>query len=447
LNIRNLKKSKILNSGFNRRDFIKTSTGAGLYVAASGYGSTFSDYALQRPVRIGFVGVGGRGMGILKVALTIEGVEIPVICDIVEERVARAQNLVQDAGQPKPKGYTGPEDYKKIAELNNLDAIYTATPIELHTPIMLAALRGGKYGGTEMPACTEYDQAWELVEASEKAGKPCMLMENYVYMRNVKMVLVMAQLGMFGALTHCECGYQHDARYAGFGPGGKLLWRALGGQTNNNPYPTHAIGPIAQWLNINRGNRFEYLVSMSSRAVGQNYYANKKFGPDNPAAKMKYAAGDVNTSLIQTHDGITITLYYDTKNPRPQDWIYRIQGTKGIYSGTLNKIYLEDISPKPDQWEPIDKYQEKYEHPLWKKYGLVAESSGHGGGDYLCFRDFVQAIRNQVQTPIDVYDTVTWSIITKLTEESVANKSRPVDFPDYTRGKWQTRKPATIDEI
>lgn len=437
---------KTNKSGLTRRRFIKTSAGAGLYIAAAGYGTSAASCASQRPARIGFVGVGGRGMGMLRVALSIEGVEVTAVCDIVKEKVERAQRLVEEAGQPKPQGFTGPEDYKRLAELKNLDAVYTATPIDLHTPIMLAALRAGKYGGTEMPACTEYDQASELVEASEKSGKPCMLMENYVYMRNVKMILVMNRLGMFGDLTHCECGYQHDARYAGFGPKGEMLWRALGGKVNNNPYPTHAIGPIAQWLNINRGNRFEYLVSMSSRALGQNYYAAKKFGPDHPAAKMKYAAGDVNTSLIQTHDGITVTLYYDTKNPRPPDWIYRIQGTKGIYSGTLNKIYLEDISPKPHEWEAIDKYQEQYDHPLWKKFGAIAESSGHGGGDYICFRDFAEAIRNGSDTPIDVYDTATWSIITKLTEESVAGKSRPVDFPDYTNGKWQTRKPIAIEK-
>ena len=431
-------------SELTRRRFVKTGLGAGLYVAAAGYGVSASGCAPDRPVRIGFVGVGGRGMGMLKVALALEGVEITAVCDIVEEKVARAQRLVEAAGQPKPRGFTGPVDYKKLAELDNLDAVYTATPIDLHTPVMLAALRAGKYGGTEMPACTQYDQASELVETSEKTGKPCMLMENYTYMRNVKMILVMNQLGMFGDLTHCECGYQHDARYAGFGPNGEMLWRALGGKINNNPYPTHAIGPIAQWLNINRGARFEYLVSMSSRAIGQNYYASKKFGPDHPAATMKYASGDVNTSLIQTSNGITVTLYYDTKNPRPADWIYRIQGTKGIYSGTLNKIYLEDLSPKPHEWEAIDTYQAKYDHPLWKKYGAIAESSGHGGGDYLCFRDFAEAIRNGTDTPIDVYDTATWSIITKLTEESVAGKSRPVDFPDYTRGKWQSRKPEII---
>ncbi len=436
---------KTKNSSLSRRNFVKTTAGAGVYIAAAGYGNLAASCTFRRPVRIGFVGVGGRGMGMLKVALSIEGVEIPAVCDIIEEKVARAQRLVEAAGQPKPKGFTGPEDYKKLAELNNLDAVYTATPIDLHTPIMLATMRAGKYGGTEMPACTEYDQAWELVETSEKTGKPCMLMENYTYMRNVKMVLVMARLGMFGDLTHCECGYQHDARYASYGPGGKMLWRAYSGQRNNNPYPTHAIGPVAQWLDINRGNRFEYLVSMSSRSLGQNYYAAKKFGPDHPGAKMKYAMGDVNTSLIQTHDGITVTLYYDTKNPRPADWIYRIQGTKGIYSGTLNKIYLDDLSPTPHKWEAIDKYKEEYDHPLWKEYGTIAESTGHGGGDYLCFRDFAQAIHDGSQTPIDVYDTATWSIITKLTEESVANKSRPVDFPDFTNGKWQTRKPMTIE--
>jgi predicted dehydrogenase len=435
---------KTEKSGLNRRKFIKTSAEAGLFLAATGYGISAPGCTSQNPVRIGFVGVGGRGMGILKVALSLEGVRITAVCDIIQERVERAQRLVEAAGQPKPKGFTGPEDYKRLAELSDLDAVYTATPPVLHTPVMLAALRAGKYGGTEMPACTEYDQAWELVEASEKSGKACMLMENYAYLRNVKMVMVMNQLGMFGDLTHCECGYQHDARYAGFGPKGEMLWRALGGKVDSNPYPTHAIGPVAQWLNINRGARFEFLVSMSSRALGENYYAAKKFGSDHPAAKMKYAAGDVNTSLIRTNDGVTVTLYYDTKNPRPMDWIYRIQGTKGIYSGTLNKIYLEDISPKPDAWEAIDTYQEKYDHPLWKKYGDKAESSGHGGSDYLCFRDFTEAVRAGSETPIDVYDTVTWSIITKLTAESVANKSRPVDFPDFTRGKWLNRKPVVI---
>jgi len=340
---------KMKTSEINRRDFIKTTSGAGLYLATglAGVGAACSS---ERPVRIGFVGVGGRGTGMLKVALSMEGVEIAAVCDIIPERVERAQRLVEQAGQPKPKAFTGAEDYKRIADMNGLDAIYSATPMNLHIHVMLSAMRGGKYGGCEMLDFTGIEQAWELVETSEKTGKPCMLMENYTYRRNVKMVLAMTRLGLFGDLTHCECGYQHDSRYASYGPNGEMLWRASYHKSDGNPYPTHAIGPIAQWLNINRGNRFEYLVSMSSRALGRNHYAAKKFGSDHPGAKIKHTQGDVNTSLIQTHDGITVTLYYDTSNPRPMDWIYRIQGTEGIYSGTLDKIYLEDSSPKAHQW-------------------------------------------------------------------------------------------------
>ncbi|MDD4190057.1 MAG: Gfo/Idh/MocA family oxidoreductase [Mangrovibacterium sp.] len=432
-------------TGFDRRKFMMAGTGAVLFLAVAGLSGLGAVRVPERLVRIGFVGVGARGTAMLKVALSVDGVEIPAVCDIVPEKVERAQRLVEQAGHPRPKGFKGPEDYKKLAGLNDLDAVYTATPFHLHTPVMLAAMNAGKYGGTEMPACSEYDQAWELVETSEKTGKPCMLMENYAYMQHVMMVLHMVRKGVFGDLTHCECGYQHDTRYVNFDAEGKVLWRAYEGRNHNhNPYPTHAIGPVAQWLDINRGNRFEYLVSMSSRSLGLNYYAAKKFGPDHRGATMKFAQGDVNTTLIQTHQGVTVTLYYDTRNPRPADWIYRIQGTRGIYSGTLNKIYLEDISPVPHRWEEIGKYQKKYEHPLWKEYGEAATSSGHGGGDYLCFLDFVRAIRNGSDTPIDVYDTASWSIITKLTEESVSHKCRPIDFPDFTKGKWQTRKPLII---
>jgi len=437
------------NSVINRRNFIKTTAAAGIYTASAAYADAIPDMSLQRPVRIGFVGMGSRGTGMLKVALALGGVEVPAVCDIIPDKVERSQRLVEAAGQPKPAGFTGPEDYKKLAELKNLDAVYTATPWKLHTPVMVAAMKAGKYGGTEMPACDGYDQAWELVDTSEKTKIPCMLMENYTYMRNVKMVLNMVRQGMFGDLTHCETGYQHDTRYVTISSTGELLWRAYERVLNNtgNRYPTHAIGPVAQWTNINRGNRFEYLVSMSSRSLGLRHYAATKFGPDHPTAKMNYKVGDVNTSLIQTNNGITITLYYDSMSPRPVDFIYRIQGTKGIYSGTLNKIYLEGVSPREHAWEEIENYTEKYDHPLWKKFGAVAEQSGHGGSDYLCFRAFVESIRNRTEAPVDVYDAATWSIITKLSEDSVLNRSRAVDFPDFTRGRWQSRKPLAIGII
>lgn len=437
---------KTTNIRLNRRSFIKATAGASIYLASARYSKIFAKNNPERPVKLGFVGVGSRGMSMLETALMIKGVEITAICDIVEERVERAQQLVMGAGQPKPKGFTGKEDYKKVADLSDVDGIFTATPWSLHTPVMLAAMKGGKYGGTEMPACDGFDEAWELVETAEKTGMHCMLLENYAYMRNVMMVLNMVRQGLFGELNHCETGYQHDVRYATIGDQGELLWRAHERYLNHtgNRYPTHAIGPVSQWIDINRGNKFEYLVSMSSRSLGLNHYVAKKYGADHPNAKRQYKAGDVNCTLIQTASGISVTLYYDSLSPRPADFIYRIQGTNGIYSGTLNKIYLEDTSPVPHQWEDIEKYMQKYDHPLWKKYGDIASKTGHGGSDYLCMRDFVQAIRHKREVPIDVYDAATWSIITKLTEDSVLNKSRPVDFPDFTRSKWRERKPLPI---
>src|SRR5690606_5773511 len=214
-----------------------------------------------------------------------------------EHRVVRAQKMVQEAGQSKPKGYSnGPTDYKRLVEQNNLDAVYTATPWELHTPIMVAAMKAGKYGGTEMPACIGLEQAWELVETSEQTGMPCMLMENYCYMQNVQMILNMVNQKAFGELSHCEVGYQHDTRYVSIDAKVELLWRAHDKLNHNgNRYPTHAIGPAAQWLDVNRGDRLDYLVSMSSRQVGMSHYASKVAGPDHPNAKLDYQLGDVNT--------------------------------------------------------------------------------------------------------------------------------------------------------
>jgi hypothetical protein len=213
---------------------------------------------------------------------------------------------------------------------------------------------------------------------------------------------------------------------------------------NANIYPTHPIGPIAWWTNINRGDRFVYLVSMSSKSRGLNYYVAHRVSPDHPNAKRKYALGDVNTTLIKTENGLTVTLYHDTQLPRPYDLILRVQGTEGIYYGTLEKIYIEDRSPKPHTWEDTEPYYKQYEHPIWKELGPVAKNYAHGGGDYIELHQFIKAVRNKTQTPIDVYDTATWSAITPLTEQSVASKSAPVEFPDFTRGKWKKSRPIEI---
>jgi predicted dehydrogenase len=394
--------------------------------------------AQEKPVRVGVVGVGNRGTALVKNLLDLPGVTIPAICDINEENLSRSQALVEAAKGGRAEGYSkGTEDYRRMVERPDLDAIVTATPWELHAPVCVAAMKAGKYAATEVPAAITTEECWDLVNTSERTGMPCMLLENVNYHRNVLMILGMIQQGIFGEIIHCEAGYQHDIR-GGTLRNGQLRWRTMHAvRRNANLYPTHPIGPVAWWTEINRGDRFTYLVSMSSKSQGMNHYVAKHFGADHPNAKLKFARGDVNTSLIMTENGATVTLYHDTQLPRPYDLILRVQGTDAIYSGTLDKIYIEGRSPKLHTWEDPAPYYEKYEHPLWKKLGPVARNYGHGGGDYMELDQFIRAVRNRTQTPIDVYDAATWSVITPLTEQSIAGKSRAVDFPDFTRGKWK----------
>jgi predicted dehydrogenase len=425
-----------MGKSIDRRYFLK--------LAAAGAASLA---AAENTVRIGMVGVGGRGTGLLRNLLDLPGVEIPAICDINEDNLRRAQDIVEKAGRSQPAGYSGgPEDFRRLVERKDLDAVVTATPWEWHTPVCLAAMNAGKYAATEVPAAITVEECWDLVNTSEKTGKPCMMLENVCYFRNVLMVLNLIQQGMLGEIIHSEAGYQHDVRGGKIrATDGEIRWRGMHAvKRNANLYPTHPIGPVAWWSNINRGDRFTYLVSMSSKSRGINNYVRKKFGPDHPNAKRTYALGDVNTTLIRTENGVTVTLYHDTQLPRPYDLILRVQGTEGIYSGTLDKIYIEDRSPKPHTWEDIDSYYEKFEHPIWKDLGPTARNYGHGGGDYITLHQFVKAVRNHTQTPIDVYDSAVWSVITPLSETSVATKSAPVDVPDFTRGKWKTVRPIEI---
>ena len=423
-----------------RRAFVSSLALAGLVHGQSG----------KPPVRVGFIGVGSRGTSLLRTTLKIEGVDIRALCDINETHLARATDLVQSAGRGKPQGYSnGPEDYKRLLERNDLDAVINAGPWELHAPMSFATMRAGKYAATEVPAATTLEQCWDLVRASEETGVPCMMLENVCYFRNALLVLNLIRKGMFGELLHCEGGYQHDVRGAFIGSErrgtpGELTWRGEHvAARNGNLYPTHPIGPIAWWLDINRGNRFSYLTSMSSKSRGMKHYVAKKFGPEHKNAKRDYALGDVNTTLIMCENGETVTLYHDTVSPRPYDLILRIQGTEGIYSGTLDKFYFEGRSPQEHTWEDPARYYEEFEHPLWKAHGDRARNHGHGGADYITLQQFYEAVRNRTPTPIDVYDTAAWSALTPLSIDSVAAKSQPVQFPDFTRGKWKSRQPVS----
>lgn len=407
-----------------------------------------------RPLRVGFIGTGARGTALLRTTLQFPDVVVPAICDINETAAARAAALIERAGQARPQVYGatgGVDDWRRLVARDDLDAVINAGPWQLHSAMSVATMRAGKYAAVEVPAAITVAECWDMVNASEETGMPCMILENVCYFRNTLLILNMVRQGLFGELTHCEGGYQHDVRFVFLstggdrGPAGELTWRGVhAASKNGNLYPTHPLGPIAQWLDVNRGDRFTHLTSMSSKARGLAHFARKKFGAAHPNANREYALGDVNTTLLRTASGATVTLYHDTMSPRPYDLILRVQGTEGIYMGSLDKFYFDGRSPKEDQWEAPDAYYAKYEHPLWRDLGPKTAGQGHGGADYIEMHQFFKAVRNRTETPIDVYDAAVWSCVFPLSIQSVAANSQPVEIPDFTRGKWKTRKPAPI---
>jgi predicted dehydrogenase len=437
----------------DRRSFVKTGAGAAL-------GASFWPGALMagddgaavkdRKVKLGILGVGLRGTWHLRLGLQRDDVEVKAVSDIVPEKVERAQQMVEEAGGKKPKGYSdGEEDFLNLLDREKLDAVIIASPWLWHTPMAVAAMKNGIAVGLEVPAAVTVKECWDLVDTSEQTGMPCMLMENVCYRRDVMAVLNMVRQGMFGELMHCRCGYQHDLRAIKFQPGAEYgpkgqnesVWRTEHSiKRNGDIYPTHGVGPVAKMLNINSGNRFLTLTSMATKSRGLHNYIVAVGGEDHPNAKIKFALGDIVTTMIKCSGGQTIIVSHDTNLPRPYSLNFRVQGTSGIWMVDNRSIYLEGVSPEPHRWEPFAKYQEEYDHPLWKRYASRAEGSGHGGMDFFVVNAFIESVKRGVEPPIDVYDAAAWSVISPLSEQSVALGSEAVQFPDFTRGKWVTRR-------
>lgn len=428
-----------MDYGLTRRDFLKaavaTSAGATLP------GSLLADSLPGKDVRIGVIGAGARGTFLLSTLLSFPNVRIPAVCDIDLGSARGAQAIVEKATGKQPALYTkGETDWENLVLRDDLDAVIIVTPWEYHAPMAIAAMRAKKFVGLEVPACQTIEECHELIRVSEQTGTPCMLLENVNYSRNTLAITRMIREGLFGDILHSEAGYQHDCRFLMFLDNGTLSWRGKHMAKNNgNLYPTHPIGPVAWWMNINRGNRFVRLSSVSTKSIGLKEYARKKFGADHPLAQREYANGDTNTTLLETANGETVTLYFDLTTPRPSDMIFRVQGTRGAYEGNHDAIHLEGTSPE-HQWQNFTAtFQEKYDHKLWQELGDKArENGGHGGIDYIMTHEFLRALRTGAKPPIDVYDAVTWSAIVPLSMESVAKGGQVIDFPDFTGGKWKT---------
>jgi predicted dehydrogenase len=395
-------------------------------------------------VRIGVVGVGGRGTGLLRLLLDMPGVEVPALCDINVKRLKRAQGLVVEAGQDKPEGYSdGEEAYKGLMDRDDLDAVIIATYWDSHTPMAVYCMKSGKYAGVEVPAAITLEQCWDLVNAHEETGVPCMMLENWSFRRDNLAVLNMIRAGLLGDIAHCHCAHSHDCiDHWFFDRSGNDRWPAKYlVERNTDQYPTHSLGPVISWMDIGCGDYFDYVTSTATDSRGINAYFARKFGADHPSATRTYAQGDIVTSVIRTKQGKSIVVNYDMQLPRPYDNRWLIQGTLGLYNEQRDAVYVDGRSPKYHEWEPFPPYQDEFEHAWWKELAGDAAAATHGGTDYLELHHFLKAVREKTQTPIDVYDSVMMSSLVGLAEKSIASGSAPVECPDFTRGKWETGEP------
>lgn len=443
----------------SRRNFIKQTAIVGTGISLAPHLTLGNSLISENDkLNVGLIGVGLRGTNHLSNLLQRNDVNITAICDIDERRNTIALDLISKAGYKKPKVFAKNEyDYRNLLALQEVDAVIISTPWLWHTRMAKDAMLAGKYAGLEVSAANTMEECWDLVNTHEETGTHLMILENVCYRRDILAVLNMVKQNVFGELLHFRCGYQHDLRFVklndgktAYGKGvefgekgiSESAWRTQHSLLRDaDVYPTHGVGPIATMCDINRGNRFVSISSMSSKGVGIHNYIVKHGGEDHPNAKLKFKQGDIITSMIETSNQETIIVTHDCNSPRPYSLGFRVQGSEGIWEVDGNRIYIEDKAEKPHRWDNASPWLEQYDHPLWKKYGDYAAGSGHGGMDFFVLQAFVESAKQNIAPPMDAYDAAAWSAITPLSEVSIANGGEVQDFPDFTRGNWVKRKP------
>lgn len=418
----------------------------------------------QRKIKVGIIGTGLRGQSHLTLLLKRSDVEVTAICDVDTRMLTEAKKLISKVAHKQPKVYTGNDfAYRDLLEQSEIDAVIVATPWEWHAPMSIDALEAKKFVGCEVMMGVTLDDHWNVLKACERNRGHLMMLENVCYRRDVLAVLNMVRQEVFGELIHLQGGYQHDLRGVKFNNGvdpydsgvefgdkgfSEARWRTKHSIFRDGDlYPTHGIGPLATMLNINCGNRFTSLSSFSTKARGLHNYIVTKGGESHPNAKVKFKLGDVVTTQLKCANGETILLQHDTNLPRPYSLGFRVQGTNGIWMDVNKSIHIEGKSPR-HQWEEAKAWLDKYDHPLWKRWETSSENAGHGGMDFFVLHAFIESIKARQPFPIDIYDAVTWSAITPLSEQSIEMGNETVVFPDFTSGNWMHRKPtfAATDE-
>lgn len=407
-------------------------------------------------VRCAFIGVGARGSGHATRIAGLEGTEVVAISDLYEDWAQRSVKSVQEIGKGERhknvKAYFGGEhDYKKMLAEVKPDAVFISTPWAVHASMAIDAMNAGAHAFVEVPLALTEDELWKVIDTSETTQKHCMMLENVNYGREELLYLNMCRQGVIGELLHGEAAYIHELRgQMKEVERGTGSWRTYHyANRNGNLYPTHGLGPVAQYMNLAREeDNFKFINSFSSPARGRKLYAEANFPADHKWNKLNYKGGDMNTSIIKTNLGRTIMVQWDETSPRPYSRHNLIQGTKGTLAGFPTRIAIEGDGLNYHKWTEGDKLQEfydKYEHPLYKRVGEAAlKAGGHGGMDYIMMFRVIECLRNGLPLDQNLYEGCFWSAVAYLSEASVTQNGAPQAFPDFTRGNWKTTAPLGI---
>ena len=449
----------------NRRDFLAGTAwmlgaavlaGCAIDKACAG-AANMCNFAVKpmKRIRVGFIGIGERGTAAVQRVSLLPGIETAALCDLRQAQVDAALKILNEAKRPGAmRTYAGTEEaWKGLCDDPEVDLVYIATPAQLHARMEIYALKAGKHVLTEVPGAQTLDEAWEIVETCEKARRHCMMLENCCYGEMEMFAWNLAHKGLLGTLTHAEGGYIHN-----------LAWRHLennfrnrklfnGGRVHRygNTYPTHALGPICLYMDMNRGDRMERIVSISSLSAAHREFAAAKYKPDDWQNRLDWRTGDINTSIIKTARGRTIMMQVDQSTPRPYSRINLIQGTKGCFYGYPSRLALSKTPGGEAGWladADFKKAMEEHRHPLWKSVGAIAKKvGGHGGMDFIMDLRWAYCLQNGLPLDMDVYDLASWSSIVPCSAESDRKGGEPVALPDFTRGGWKTAKPVSIGDV
>ena len=462
-----------------RKDFLKLSSASALFLGlnpdrldASSIEEShdlinknsqyMGDYSAPKlkTVRVAFIGVGARGTGHARQIATIEGTEVVAISDLYQDLVQRSIDNCKEIGKGERHNeiamYSGGENkWKLMLKEVKPDAVFISTNWDNHAPMAIEAMNSGAHAFVEVPMATTIEDMWEIINTSEKTRKHCMMMENVNYGRDEMMYLNMCRKGVIGDFLHAEAAYIHELRFQmEEQKRGTGSWRTHHyAKGRGNLYPTHGLGPVAQYMNLARGDdNFSTLISYSTPALGRKIYAEKNYPSDHKWNKLDYKNGDLNTSIIKTNVGRTVMVQWDETSPRPYSRHNLIQGTKGTLAGFPTRVALEGgvegVTKNHHSWaqgKDLEVLYEKYDHPLYKRLGALAKKmGGHGGMDFMMRYRIIECLRKGEPLDQNMYEGCFWSAVTPLSARSIEDGGAPQRFPDFTRGNWKSTNPLSI---